>query len=131
MYLGIRLWLHNPYIGLWYICQWIQNHIEWDIHKDRMETSAYTRIDRDPGKIPVPAKIGLFLESRSRSKSWNLPGIRPGFFIEFWNFNLNLFELWNLLFRFLKVRCSKIIELNRIKMRRKFPHCKKSMSDYI
>ena len=71
-----------------------------------------TRIDRDPGKIPVPVKIGLFAGIPVPVKIVKFTGIPTGILISnFWKIQLNFLEFFNIfhtIFGFYKILFYKI-----------------------
>ena len=72
----------------------------------------YSRIDRDPGKIPVPVKIGLFAGIPVPVKIVKFTGIPTGILISnFWKIQLNFLEFFNIfykIFGFYKILFYKI-----------------------
>ena len=74
--------------------------------------SMYARIDRDPGKIPVPVKIGLFAGIPVPVKIVKFAGIPTGILIfNFWKIQLNFLEFFDIfyeIFCFYKILFYKI-----------------------
>ena len=70
------------------------------------------RIDRDPGKIPVPVKIGRFAGIPVPVKIVKFTGIPTGILISnFWKIQLNFLEFFNIIytiFGFYKILFYKI-----------------------